>query len=88
MKKALISPEETPIMHITSYNGRLPVYSAYPNSCRIAQVALQEFDVALPLFWVDCADDVAEDKFYYDTVTAEILPIVNYQPATTGTVTA
>lgn len=33
---------------------------------RIAEVEPQQFDVAQPLFWVDCADDVVADQFWYD----------------------
>jgi hypothetical protein len=33
---------------------------------RVAEVEQQQFDVAEPLFWVDCADDVVADQFWYD----------------------
>jgi hypothetical protein len=80
MKKALISPNEYPIQYISGWTETTPkqaIYSNYVNSCRVAEVCDVEFQVAQPLFWVDCADNVVQDKFYYDTVTNEILPIVN-----------
>jgi hypothetical protein len=75
--KALISPNESPIQHIVAWVDKKPVYENYPNSCRVAQVESNSFEVAPPLFWVDCADDVVANKFYYDTENQEIYPIVN-----------
>ena len=80
MKKALISPNETPISYISSWTTESPfqpIMATYPNSCRVAEVCPSEFEVALPLFWVDCADDVVADQFYYDTNDQTIKPIVN-----------
>ena len=80
MKKALISPNESPIQYISGWQDvppYQPIYSNYPNSCRVAEVCDTEFEIAPPLFWVDCADDVVADQFYYDTATNEILLIVN-----------
>lgn len=88
MKKALISPNDSPVQYISGWantNIKHPIYSNYPNSCRVAEVSDSEFEVAPPLFWVDCADDVIADQFYYDTVAQTIKPIVNEpQPLTTG----
>jgi hypothetical protein len=33
---------------------------------RVAEVAEQVFDVAEPLFWVECPADMAADKFWYN----------------------
>jgi hypothetical protein len=80
MKKALISPNESPIQYISGWEDTPPynpIYSNYANSCRIAEICDTEFEVAQPLFWVDCADDVVADQFYYDTVNLSINPIVN-----------
>lgn len=33
---------------------------------RVAEVHPEGFEVAEPLFWVDCANDVVADKFWYD----------------------
>ena len=88
MKKALISPNEAPIQYISGWGDAppyKPVYSNYDNSCRVAEVLDTAFEVAQPLFWVDCADDVVADQFYYDTVAQTINPIVNApSPATSG----
>lgn len=33
---------------------------------RVAEVQDSTFDIAPPLFWVDCADDVVQDLYWYD----------------------
>lgn len=78
MKKALISPNEKPITYISSWtvDGRA-VYSDYPNSCRIAEVVDIDFEIAPPLFWVDCANDVTSENYWYDTANNTINPIVD-----------
>ena len=40
---------------------------------RVAWVCAEEYPSAPPLFWVDCADDVLPDLFYYNGT--EILPV-------------
>lgn len=61
MKKALISPME-------------PVSTGY----RVAQVEPDgnQFEVAQPLFWVDCDDSVNTEYYFYnpDTLQCEITP--------------
>ena len=42
---------------------------------RVAQVEQQEFEVASPLFWVDCANNVVADQFWYDPSDQTIKPI-------------
>jgi hypothetical protein len=54
--KALISPQEI----IYKYDGT-------SLGSRVAQVSYNSFDIAPPLFWVDCANDVVADQFYYDS---------------------
>lgn len=62
---------------------------------RVAQVVAdnETFAVADELFWVDCADDIIADKFYYEPSTKQIvlvpIPVApkSYQPKATGTVT-
>jgi hypothetical protein len=58
-KKALISTVE-------------PRESGY----RVAQVedAANVFEVASSLLWVDCADDVVADQFWYDPADQQIKP--------------
>ena len=53
MKKALISPIETR----ADLDGN--------EGCRVAFVGDEEFDVAPPLFWIDCSDEVRADKWVY-----------------------
>lgn len=60
---------------------------------RVAQVELEEntFAVAEGLYWVDCADDVVADQFYFDTTTNEVKPVPvpppKEQPVTEGLTT-
>jgi hypothetical protein len=56
MKKALISPNES-VIH---YDGSTVL------GHRIAEVHDTGFDVAAPLHWIDCADDLVVDTHYYD----------------------
>lgn len=64
MKNALISPEEK----VYKYDGTLL-------GVRVAEVSDTTFEVASPLFWVECADDVVADQFYYDTETQTIIAV-------------
>lgn len=78
--KALISPNESPIKYVSEWietNPKTPIFSIYENSCRVAEICNTEFEVAPSLFWVDCANEVVADEFYFDTVTNKILPVVN-----------
>jgi len=61
---------------------------------RVAQVEQQEFEVALPLFWVDCDDTIVADKFWFDPTDNSFkeIPITQDaqtidQPTTEGTQT-
>ena len=78
MKKALISPNEK----VIDPNTQEVIGE------RVAEVADQSFEIGLPLFWVDCADDVIVGGFYYDPTTQQILqtpqPIPPKQPISTG----
>jgi hypothetical protein len=66
--KALISPDE--IVYLPDGN----------TGERVAQVEPDDkiFPVANPLFWMDCADNVVADQFYYNGT--EILPVTQEQP--------
>ena len=48
-----------------------PVATGY----RVAEVMEQGFAVAEPLFWVDCANDVVADQFFYDPADQTIKPL-------------
>lgn len=79
MKKALIDPSAivwyVSGWQLSPFSGPKyePVLSEIENSARVAQVEDLDFPVAPPLFWVDCADDVVADLWYFDTTTAQIV---------------
>jgi hypothetical protein len=80
MMKALISPNEiSPYIaswtYDTSTKSWVPVFEDVPDSWRVAQVQEDSFEVASPLFWVDCASDVVADEWYYQSSTGVILAI-------------
>lgn len=60
--KALISPEEKR----TDYQGNVGE--------RIAQVEQASFEVAPPLFWVDCPDNCVADVWWYYNGVCEVMP--------------
>lgn len=68
--KALISSQEA----VYNFDGT--------TGYRVADVHATGFEVSEPLFWVDCADDVVADQFYYDPVdsTIKAVPIKPMQP--------
>ena len=76
--KALIDPRFS-VQHVDSWSGTplKPVYATYPDSARVCEVQQTGNPVAEPLFWIDCADDVIADEFYYDTQQNSIFPVVN-----------
>ena len=94
MKNALISPNES-VSYISGWttSGKTqPIYTVIPNAERVAEVAANPFEVAPPLFWVACEDNVVADLFYYDSVTTTILATpepapMPPQPTTSGTQT-
>ena len=68
MNHALISPNEL----VYSYDGTLL-------GERIAETAQIPFEVALPLFWIECADEVSPDYWYYQTETLSC-QLIPYEP--------
>ena len=64
MKQALISPTEK----VYNYAGALL-------GERVAEVTTTPFEVAPPLFWTACADNVVADQWYYDTTSYLIVAI-------------
>jgi hypothetical protein len=54
--KALISPEEKVAL------------GSDGDGVRIAQVEQVEFEVAHPLFWVDCPSECTAENWYFDPV--------------------
>lgn len=69
--KALISPNES--FNLTWVSGWIkddqdqwqPVYSEILNCQRVAEVEPTSFEVAPPLFWVDCPEDCKADQWYF-----------------------
>jgi hypothetical protein len=60
--KALISPNEK----VTDYQGNVGE--------RVAQVEQNTFEVAPPLFWIDCPDDCVADVWWYYNGVCEAIP--------------
>jgi hypothetical protein len=82
-KNALISPNELPVKYISGWTTDIPpepIYTPIENSCRVAEVATQPFEVSPPLFWTPCADDVVADKWYYNTSDNQIYPVPSPAP--------
>lgn len=73
--KALISPNEK------VYNYDDPPVEI---GVRVAWTYPIGFPVAEPLFWIDCNDDVAPDKFYYNGGTLYPVPVKPKPPEATA----
>lgn len=83
MKNALISPNETTVNYISGWisdNPPKPVFSKLANACRVAQVEDVPFEVAPPLYWIACADNVVAGDFYFNTQNNTIEQIPNLPP--------
>ena len=74
MKQALISPNE----QVYKYDGTLL-------GERVAETTTTPFEVAPPLFWMACNDDVVADRWYYNTVnfTIDLVPVPPPPPPAT-----
>jgi hypothetical protein len=89
MKQALISPNE-PVSYISGWTDvkpYQPIYSVIPDAARVAEVCDVDFPIAPPLFWVDCADDVVADQWYYNKQTQQIILVPPPAPRPDATVT-
>lgn len=101
MKDALIDPT-TIVNQITGWIPNtdpsipikyFPVYTPIPNSARVCEVVAQggEFEVASPLFWTSCADNIVADQWYYNTQTLQFVVVPDPAPVpnapTSGTQT-
>jgi hypothetical protein len=69
MKQALIDPRVNVYKYDKTLLGK-----------RVCEVVASPFEVADPLFWTACNDDVVADEFYYDTATQQIDPIPQKPP--------
>jgi len=69
--KALISPNESfTITWVTSWKKEGDEWVAdttesVQNCQRVAEVEPQEFEVAEPLYWIDCPDECKADQWYF-----------------------
>jgi hypothetical protein len=50
---------------------------------RVAQVEEVTFPVGEPTYWMECADDVVADQWYFDTTTQQITVV----PTVAATIT-
>jgi hypothetical protein len=48
------------------------------NGYRVAQVSNDTFEVANPLFWIDCDNNVVADHWYYDTTDEKIKQLTEW----------
>ena len=67
MSYALIDPNHL----VYDYNTTPATELGY----RVADVSEVAFDVAQPLFWVECLSSVVADYYYYDQATQQIIEI-------------
>ena len=61
--KALISPNEV----VKNHDGTTGV--------RIAEVHPTGFEITEPLYWIDCADEVQADVYYFDGTSIVLRPV-------------
>lgn len=82
--KALISPIDN-AQYISEYSDigndlYQPIFSNIPNGQRVVDVSENEFDVAEPLFWVDCDNSTTPMTHYYDSSDLTVKLISDLQP--------
>jgi len=79
--KALVSPNDN-VSYITSWSinsegESVPSYGILDNANRIVQLEETEFEVSLPMFWLECNTSVNLLEYYYDTAESVIKLIPN-----------
>lgn len=75
--KALISPNESfNLSWISSWDEDTPIGSEILNCQRVAEVQPDDkiFEVAQPLFWLNCPDNCKADTWYYKDGAVYIKP--------------
>lgn len=81
--KALVSPNET-VKYISEYqliDGKhISVLMDISNGQKIVEVSENQFEVADPLFWIDCNSSVNATEYYYDTSDSTIKLISDLEP--------
>ncbi len=92
MKKGLIDPN-TVVYYVSNWaapakdgDPYTPVVSEVPNSDRLAEVTNADFEIASPLFWVDCPDEAVADQWYYNNASQQVLVKPQDAPYPTGAV--
>jgi hypothetical protein len=88
MKQALISPDET-VNYISAWTEdkpKQPIYTVIESAERVAEVCENEFEVAPPLFWQTCADNVVADQWYFNSVSQEFIPVPPPAPQNAETI--
>lgn len=88
MKKALISPNET-VSYLSGWTSNKPyqpIYSVIADAARVAEICDVDFPIAPPLFWIDCADNVVADEWYYNKITQQLIPVPPPAPRPDATV--
>lgn len=88
MKKALISPNET-VSYLSGWTNTKPyqpIYFVIADAARVAEICDVDFPIAQPLFWVDCADNVVADGWYYNKITQQLIPVPPPAPRPDATV--
>jgi hypothetical protein len=83
--KALISPNEKfNLTWVSSWvlkDGQwVPIFSEIIDCFRVAEIIEQPFEVASPLFWVDCPNDCVADQWYYKDNQVFIKPLDELAP--------
>jgi hypothetical protein len=87
--QAIIDPRHKAI-YISSWDettpsSPTPIFSPIANSARVCQVESEAtFNIAAPLFWTSCTDDVVADRFYYQTNTSTFLVVSDAPLPTTS----
>ncbi len=77
MNYALISPDEQ-VQYISGWTEDKPpqpIWTTIPNAERIAEVAANQFEVAPPLFWLQCDDQITAELWYYDAIDEQFKQI-------------
>ena len=76
MKKALCDTTNS-VQHIVLWQDGNAIYETYPNSARVCEVVDNEFPVYKTLIWVNCADDIVADQYWYNKETQTFSPVEN-----------
>ena len=72
--KALINPLEI-VYQISAWelNGAEYVPTQTQLGYRVCEVNQNSFDVADPLFWIDCQDGILADNYFFDINTKQLV---------------